>query len=259
MRAEIAPVGPAIPPWAALLEAAHDAGADVLVCGTRGRGAFTRAVLGSKSTSLLHNADLPVLVVPEGGGTLDGPVIAAFDGSPGAMHAIEAAGRLLGGHPAVVVHAWEPAFRRTLTARALAAGPVDEIGAIVEDLDQALSESAAATTRDGVAVARAAGLDAVGETVESDEGAWRSVVAVARSHGAAVVAVGTRGLGAARSALLGSVSSGLIQNAELPVLVVPAAPPTPTRRNCRPRRGRMAHRAPCASRRHVWVDPGDDP
>jgi nucleotide-binding universal stress UspA family protein len=36
--------------------------------------------------------------------------------------------------------------------------------------------------------------------------------------------MGTRGLGAARSVLLGSVSSGLVQNAELPVLVVPGEP-----------------------------------
>jgi nucleotide-binding universal stress UspA family protein len=50
------------------------------------------------------------------------------------------------------------------------------------------------------------------------------VAAAARTHGASVIATGTRGLGAARSALLGSVSSGLIQNAELPILVVPEEP-----------------------------------
>jgi nucleotide-binding universal stress UspA family protein len=64
-------------------------------------------------------------------------------------------------------------------------------------------------------------LDAVGETVESDDGAWRAVAAAARAHGASVIVLGSRGLGAARSVLLGSVSSGLVQNAELPVLVVP--------------------------------------
>jgi hypothetical protein len=36
------------------------------------------------------------------------------------------------------------------------------------------------------------------------------------------------GLGAARSALLGSVSSGLIQNVELPILVVPDEPAAST-------------------------------
>jgi nucleotide-binding universal stress UspA family protein len=50
------------------------------------------------------------------------------------------------------------------------------------------------------------------------------VAAAARAHGASVIAVGSRGLGGARSVLLGSVSSGLVQNAELPVLVVPGEP-----------------------------------
>jgi nucleotide-binding universal stress UspA family protein len=222
LEAEAVTVSPSAPAWPALLDAAHGLGADVLVCGTRGRGAFARALLGSTSSSLLHQTDIPMLVVPDGGGALDGPVIAAYDGSEGAGRAIEAVGRLLPGRATVVVHAWEAMFHRSLTARALAAGPVDEIRGIVADLHEAFADRAAATTEDGVAAARAAGLDAVGDTVESDDGAWRAVAAAARTHRGSVIAVGTRGLGAARSVLLGSVSSGLIQNAELPVLVVPA-------------------------------------
>jgi nucleotide-binding universal stress UspA family protein len=222
LAAEAVAVRPSAPAWAALLDAAHRLGADVLICGTRGRGAFARALLGSTSSSLLHHADRPLLVVPDGGGALDGPVVAAYDGSEGAQRAIQAVGRLLTGRATVVVHAWEPVFHRALTARTLAArGPVDGLHEIAVELQRAVAESAAAVTENGVAIARAAGLEAVGATVESDDGAWRAVAAAARSHGASVIAVGTRGLGAARSVLLGSVSSGLVQNAELPMLVVP--------------------------------------
>jgi nucleotide-binding universal stress UspA family protein len=221
LQAEVASVGPSAPAWAALLDAAHRVAADVLACGTRGRGTFARALLGSTSSSLLHHTDLPLLVVPDGGGTLAGPAVAAYDGSHGATRAIEAAGRLLSDRPTVVVHAWEPVFHRSLAVRALAAAPVDDLHATITDLHEAFADRAAATTQDGVAAARAAGLDAVGDTVESDDGAWRAVAAAARKHGASVIATGARGLGAARSALLGSVSSGLIQNAELPILVVP--------------------------------------
>jgi nucleotide-binding universal stress UspA family protein len=224
LQAEVVPVDPSAPAWAALLDTAHRLGADVLACGTRGRGAFARALLGSTSSRLLHHTDVPLLVVPDGGGTLDGPVVAAYDGSRGATRAIQVVGRLLSRRATVVVHAWEPVFHRSLVVRALAAGPVDDLRATVEDLQGALADRAAARTQDGVAAARAAGLDAVGDTVESDEGAWRTVAAAARSHGASVIATGTRGLGGARSALLGSVSSGLIQNAELPILVVPDEP-----------------------------------
>jgi nucleotide-binding universal stress UspA family protein len=224
LQAEVVPVDPSAPAWAALLDAAHRLGAEVLACGTRGRGAFARALLGSTSSRLLHHTDMPLLVVPDGGGALDGPAVAAYDGSQGSTRAIEVVGRLLRGRPIVVVHAWEPVFHRSLKARALAAGPVDDLHATVADLHEALADRAAARTQDGVAAARAAGLDAVGEPVESDEGAWRAVAAAARTHGASVIATGTRGLGAARSALLGSVSSGLIQNADLPILVVPDEP-----------------------------------
>jgi nucleotide-binding universal stress UspA family protein len=225
LAAEPVVVSPSAPAWAALLDAAHRLGADVLICGTRGRGGFARALLGSTSSSLLHHTDIPLLVVPDGGGALDGPAVAAYDGSEGARRAIEAAGRLLSGRATVVVHAWEPVFHRRLAERALAAGgPADDLHETVADLHEALAGRAAATTEAGVAAARAAGLDAVGDTVESDDGAWRAVATAARAHGASVVAVGTRGLGAARSALLGSVSSGLVQNAELPVLVVPGPP-----------------------------------
>jgi nucleotide-binding universal stress UspA family protein len=224
LKAEVVPVDPSAPAWAALLDTAHRVGADVLACGTRGRGAFARALLGSTSSRLLHHTDVSVLVVPDGGGTLDGPVVAAYDGSQGATRAIQVTGRLLGGRPTVVAHAWEPVFHRSLAARALTAGPVDDLHATVTDLQEALANRAGATTQEGVGAARAAGLDAVGEAIESDEGAWRAVAAAARTHGASVIATGTRGLGAARSALLGSVSSGLIQNAELPILVVPGEP-----------------------------------
>jgi nucleotide-binding universal stress UspA family protein len=216
-------VPPSVPAWPALLDAAHRLDAAVLICGTRGRGAFARALLGSTSSSLLHNTDVPLLLVPDGGGALDGPVVAAYDGSEGATRAIQAVGRLFTGR-AIVVHAWEPAFHRSLTQRALAAGQIDDLPKMVMQLHAALADQAATTTEEGVAVARAAGLDAVGDTVEAEDGAWRAVAGAARTHGAAAIATGTRGLGATRSVLLGSVSSSLVHNAELPVLVVPGEP-----------------------------------
>jgi nucleotide-binding universal stress UspA family protein len=221
LDADTATVPLAAPAWAALLEAAHGLGADVLVCGTRGRGAFARALLGSTSSSLLHNTDVPLLVVPDGGGALDGPVVVAYDGSEGATRAIEVAGRLLSGRATVIVHVWEPVFHRTLAERALAAGRVDDLPEMVVQIHQAVAHEAEMTTQQGVAAARAAGLDAAGDTIEADHGAWRAVARAARTHGAAAIVTGTRGLGAARSVLHGSVSSGLVQNAELPVLVVP--------------------------------------
>ena len=84
-------------PWEPILAAAAERGADVVVCGTRGRGAVARSVLGSTSSSLLHHADRAVLIVPEAEAPPDGPALIAYDGSPAAREAIAAVGRLLPG------------------------------------------------------------------------------------------------------------------------------------------------------------------
>jgi nucleotide-binding universal stress UspA family protein len=46
---------------------AAELGADIVVCGTRGHGAFAGAFLGSFTQRLLHVATCPVLAVPEHG------------------------------------------------------------------------------------------------------------------------------------------------------------------------------------------------
>jgi nucleotide-binding universal stress UspA family protein len=53
-------------PGAVLCEVADTLGADVVVVGSRGRGAIRRLVLGSVSNYVVHNAPCPVLVVRAG-------------------------------------------------------------------------------------------------------------------------------------------------------------------------------------------------
>jgi nucleotide-binding universal stress UspA family protein len=52
-----------------LLRAASEADADVIVMGSRGRGRITAALLGSVSNHVMHEADVPVIVIhrPNGG------------------------------------------------------------------------------------------------------------------------------------------------------------------------------------------------
>jgi nucleotide-binding universal stress UspA family protein len=206
----------------AITAAARDHGADLIACGTRGRGGFARSLLGSTASSVLHDAERPVLVVPDGGGELSGPAVVAYDGSEEARAAIAAAGRLMAGRPAVIVHAWESTIRHTLSGRALGAAPVSDVREITDDLERMFAEGAQRMVDEGVALAREAGLDATGEPYESGSGAWRALAAAARARGAAVIVVGSHGHGRAGSVLLGSVSSGLVHNAEAPTLVVPA-------------------------------------
>ena len=212
-------------PWEPLLAAAAERGADVVVCGTRGRGPVARSVLGSTSSSLLHHADRAVLVVPEADVPPDGPVLIAYDGSPAADEAIAAAGRLLPGRTALVLNAWESPLRHSLSGRALSGAPVADIRGVTGDFETWLGEAAGATVEDGVELARKAGLEASGEAVESSSTAWRVLIATAETRDAAVIVAGSQGHGRVASVLLGSVSAGLVHHAERPVLIVRAPAP----------------------------------
>jgi nucleotide-binding universal stress UspA family protein len=51
-------------PAPAIVHIAHEAGADLIVVGTRGRSVLAGLLVGSVAQRLLHVSDLPVLVVP---------------------------------------------------------------------------------------------------------------------------------------------------------------------------------------------------
>ena len=48
--------------WRAILAAAEEAGAGIIVLGSHGRGAVGSALLGSVETSVAHHANLPVMI-----------------------------------------------------------------------------------------------------------------------------------------------------------------------------------------------------
>jgi nucleotide-binding universal stress UspA family protein len=216
----IAAIRQASSPWRAILLAGEEHEADAIVCGARGLGGLARTFLGSTSSSLLHHADRPVLVVPAGAGKLDGPTLIGFDGSDGARAAVAAAARLFPGRPTLVVHAWSSPVQRSFAGKSLLSAPIGEVAEVAHDLDAMFAEQAQAMADEGAAFARERGLDAQGVATESGTHPWRTLAATAHANEAAVVVAGSRGRGALASTVLGSVSSGLVHNAELPVLIV---------------------------------------
>lgn len=149
-----------------------------------------------------------------------GPVLLCFDGSEDARRAIERAGAILGGGPALVVHVWEPLSAVVLRNPLVhSPGPLAEQAA---DLDDAGAATAERLTEEGVRVARAAGFDAAPLCVRSDQRVWPAIVRLAEERQARAVVLGSRGLSKVGSMLLGSVSNGVVHHCRQPSLVVPS-------------------------------------
>jgi len=81
-------------PWQGMSEIIEDAGIDLIVLGTRGRGVFGTLVLGSVAEQVLRHSDCPVLTVgPDvAPGLVDhdrlSHILFATDFSEGSMHAL---------------------------------------------------------------------------------------------------------------------------------------------------------------------------
>jgi nucleotide-binding universal stress UspA family protein len=201
-----------------LCAAADSHGAGVIVCGSRGQGGISRAMLGSTSSSLLYHARQPLLVVPAGAAAQAGPIVIGYDGSDDAREAIALIARLDLARPAIVAHAWSSPIRRSLTGESLMGAPLDEIQEVASSLDELFAGEAEEIADEGAELARDHGLDARPLTVESGA-AWRGLIEIAEAEDAALIVTGSRGRGALASTVLGSVSSGLVHNADVPVLV----------------------------------------
>ena len=209
--------------WRALVDEARRIEADVLVCGTRGAGAVGRVLVGSTASTLLHHTEIPLLVVPADVASLDGPIVAGYDDSDGARNALRFAAAHLSQRRMVVAHAWRSPVRHSVRGHAFAGSHIDAFEEHAETLDATWAEIAESTAAEGATYARELGLTAEPSTPESAHGGWQTVLEGARAAGAAAILVGTRGRGAVTATVLGSVASGLVHAAELPVLVVPPA------------------------------------
>jgi nucleotide-binding universal stress UspA family protein len=162
--------------------------AELLIVGSRGRGPFAAALLGSVSIRLASTAECPVIVVPSPEAAErflerepSGCVVCGVDGSPESGRALHVAASLAErmGHELLPVY-------------------VDGLGT---------PENAPASDDAGLQVD-------VGDPV--DGLSWRAL-----GDDGTLIVVGSRGRGALRAAVLGSVSDALAATAPVPVLVVP--------------------------------------
>lgn len=202
------------PPARALVELAGRAAVDEIVVGSRGFGAG-RAMLGSVSHALLHEADRPIVVLTRRAAEREAHRVAAraapdaagkvvgYDGSSGARAALDYAIAHARG-PVTVVYAYD--------------APSSFLGEPYYGEALAASQLAGREVLDGLQAS-----DGLGPSVEFDLVAGPAAEAIVRAadvRDADEIVVGSRGLGRFRGAF-GSVSHALLHEADRPLVVVP--------------------------------------
>jgi nucleotide-binding universal stress UspA family protein len=151
------------------------------------------------------------------------PLLIAYDGSDAARRAISETAELFGSRSVLVATVWEEALAYTAATMPTAGlelqpTPMD-IGE-ARRLEQEFEARARRVAEEGAELARSAGLQAEAIAVAGDVQAADAIVELARERQVAAVVVGSRGLTGLRARLEGSTSSGVLQRASCPVVVV---------------------------------------
>jgi nucleotide-binding universal stress UspA family protein len=136
---------------------------------------------------------------------MPGDVILGYDGSEGSKKALAAAIELADAmqRKLVIAYAYE----------------VSAFGGEVQDLAKALREKGEGVIAEAAATARDAGLDPETTVLSGDRA--ETLATLAADRGAGMVVIGSRGEGALKGLILGSVAHKLLHLSPAPVLVVP--------------------------------------
>lgn len=203
------------PPIDGILAVADTCDAQLIALGARGRGGWTRLVLGSTAERLMRRTARPLLVTRQPTAAPYRRMLVALDFSPWSQAALALALRLWPKAEPVLASVFQVAYEEKLQR----AG-VEQ--AVIEAYRR---QTRAETTRRLHEAAAAAGLSPSGYTPCIAEGdAALRLVELEREHGCDLVVLGKHGVSATQDLLLGSVTRHVLAEGRADVLVSTAHP-----------------------------------
>ena len=193
-------------PAAEIVAQAEELGAGLVVLGSRGLGAIRRALIGSVSDSVVRHAPCPVLVVRGEALTFPTRILLATDGSEEAALAASTAAELAKDTDSElhVIHVGQvvPTFL---------AATEEEPGRTAREARRTLDEQVQKIE---------AGHETQAQAHLRYGGVAEEVVALAEDIEAGLIAMGSRGRGGIRRALMGSVSERVVRHAHCAVMII---------------------------------------
>jgi nucleotide-binding universal stress UspA family protein len=188
---------------------AAETGVGLVAVGSRGRGRIRKLLMGSVSDAVVRHAHCPVLVARWKPVAFPAKILLATDGSEEATLATQTATDLgeRTGSELHVVHVGEippTHYPDRYGYRALYKEDEREARQLLEAQIEKMKAAGATVAQAHLRIGRA------------DE----EVVVLADELGVDLIAMGSRGLGGVRRALMGSVSDSVVRHAHCPVLVV---------------------------------------
>ena len=191
-----------------VVDLAEEIGTGLIAVGSRGRGKAKRMLMGSVSDAVVRNAHCPVMVVRRKPVVFPAKILLATDGSEEAELAARTAADLAAktGSELHVIHVLVLPHETLYDPFGTAAREEFEKRGRVK-LDELVGRLGASGGELGGAHFRVGSPDA-------------EIVAQAEEVGVGMVVLGSRGLGAMRRALMGSISDSVVRHAHCPVLVV---------------------------------------
>lgn len=144
-------------------------------------------------------------------------VLVCYDGSAGAVHALDEAARLFPGAHATIGYVWQPPLPYGGVAYG---GQIILPAEIQHDIADKARRNAEDVADKAVSRARSAGLEAEAVVHETAGPVWRQLLALADEVDADVVVAGSRGFGEIRALLLGSTSQALSHHSQRPLLII---------------------------------------